>query len=85
VKHDEELTLLLGEIQTAKTKAQTALTMAEAIRKALSSRSADFETEYVKQLEALLSTIPPSLTPTENLSHLRATRRNRESREAIDN
>jgi UDP-N-acetylglucosamine transferase subunit ALG13 len=68
----EELAVLLGEIQTVKTKAQTALTMVEALRVALAARSADFEAEYVKQLEALLATIPPSLRVDESLRLLRA-------------
>jgi hypothetical protein len=68
----EELTVLLGEIQTAKTKAQTALTMAQAIRVALAASSADFESEYVKQLESLLSLVPPSLRLEESLRLFRS-------------
>jgi Tfp pilus assembly protein PilN len=68
----EELTVLLGEIQTAKTKAQTALTMAQAIRVALAARSADFESEYVKQLESLLAVVPPSIRLEESLRLFRA-------------
>jgi hypothetical protein len=67
----EEFATLLGEIQTAKTKAQTALTMAEAIRVALAARSADFECEYVKQLEGLLASTPPSLHVAESLRLIR--------------
>ena len=59
----EVLTTLLGEIKTANAKAQFALTMAQAIRAALSSRLADFESEYVRQLESLLSSIPPMTQP----------------------
>ena len=63
----EELAILLGEIQTAKTKAETALTMVAAIRVALSARSADFETEFVKQLDTLLAATPPSLRIEDSL------------------
>jgi hypothetical protein len=64
---NEELSILISEIQTAKTKAQTALTMAEALRVALAVRSADFEGEYVKQLESLLESIPTSMRLEESL------------------
>jgi hypothetical protein len=68
----EELAVLLGEMQTVKTKAETALTMIEAIRVALAVRSADFEAEFVKQLDSILATIPPSLRIEESLRLVRA-------------
>ena len=63
----DEFTILLGEIQTANTKAQTALIMVQAIRLTLATRSADFEVEFLNQLEAVLDSTPPSLPLAEIL------------------
>lgn len=72
VDDKELLATLLRETLSTKIQAQAAFAMVTALRQTLSSRSKDFDSEYVAQVETLLQSMPTETNPEKTLAILRA-------------